>query len=59
MGLIRLLDTTGKVSAPGGGANPLLLHTSTRKIGYFESLAPQGFQNNFLSCVSNVEGSHK
>jgi len=39
---------TWKVSAPEGGANPHFFVPEQKK-GYFESLAPQGFQNNLQS----------
>jgi|GEM_PF-3181947 len=44
-------DTTWKVSAPEGGANPHFF-VPERKKGYFESLAEQGFQNNLPSRVT-------
>jgi|GEM_PF-2958202 len=43
-------NTTWKVSAPEGGANPYF-SMPERKKGYFESLAEQGFQNNLPSRV--------
>jgi len=42
------MDTTWKVSAPKGGANPHFF-VPEREKGYFESLAEQGFQNNLPS----------
>jgi len=45
-------NTTWKVSAPFGGTNPHFF-VPERKQGYFESLAPQDFQNNLPGRVEN------
>jgi len=51
---MRVWNTTWKVSAPFGGANPYFFMPE-RKKSYFESLAPQGFQNNLPSRVWNIK----
>jgi|GEM_PF-6229784 len=48
-----IINTTWKVSAPFGGANPHFLVPEEKK--YFESLAEQGLQNKLPSRVINAD----
>gem|GEM_PF-3523671 len=54
--LLNLLDTTWTVSTPEGGANTHFFVPEWKK-GYFESLAPQDFQNNLPSRVLDSFGN--